>query len=1078
MAQQQGILEFRLLGGVAVLRDGAPLDLGGSKQRAILGLLMLNVGRVVSIDRLIQQLWGEEPPPAALGTIQSHISRLRRILEPDRPPGARARVVVTRPPGYILQADADLVDCTRFERLAREGRAALAEGRHAEALDSLAEARRLWRGIPLADVADDLHVEPDTARLEAMHLVAVEDEMEAALALGRHGDLVPSLEALLAEHPLRERLRMYLVLALYRSGRQADALDLLRQTRETLREELGIDPSPPLQRLEHQILSHDPELDVHATTSPAVGPAPVLVASDQDDGSEPEPARLPLVGREREVGQLRRMLIEASKGSGQILLLGGEPGIGKTRLAQEFELTAGATGGMTVAWGRSYDGVAPALWPWIQVLRGLTPAIEETPSLVPLARELEAGLSERDISGEMGGPGGRAAERARLFDGYARLLDALSKEAPLLLIMDDLHWADRPSLELLRFLSTQIGDSPILIIGIYRDVDLWPGHPLAEEIGGLIREPVTRRLSLAGLSFEAVAALLTTVLRRDPEGDLVEVIHRRTEGNPFFVSELARLLRSEDDPDLTARRTIPGGVRDLIRRRLARLPPQTTEVLVTGAVIGREFEFSLLGQLVGLPEDPLLDLLEAALLTGIVEETQEVGIYRFSHDLIREALAAELSSVRRARLDARIAVALEDAYGSDRRRSIQVATHAWAGRSHLEPDRVVQALLRGAEDATSRFDFHHARVLLERAADVVGEIAGPEERTRRTFEVQLKLAQSLLTTLGYAAPETGKAFDAARDAAAAAAQPAERAAMLFGLWAFNSVRASFSEAREVAEDLAAIASGSGDPVTKLLGHQTMGITAFHLGELSEAESQLAAAIKLADSIEGGGAASLGHEDLRVTGRVFRAMIASLQARQDASSGLRQEAFDLAQRLDHPYSAAAFYLLDSMEAAIVGDVPRARRHAGQALEISAQRDFRLVRSLAQVIAGWGLARDGDPTGGCVAMREAIEAARASGARMLGHFFLALLADAASRAELREEALAAARDGLSETGVSGERFYEAELHRLEGILLLHMGGAAREEGEASLRRAAATARKVGSTLLLRRAEESQQALNRAR
>jgi DNA-binding SARP family transcriptional activator/class 3 adenylate cyclase len=256
--------------------DGLPLALGGAKQRALLAVLLLHAGHVVAADRLIDELWGEEPPETARSVLQVYVANLRKVLEPARSKRTASTLLKTQPPGYRLDLGGHTLDLDRFERLMGEGRAGLAAGQASEAATLLREALGLWRGPALGDVALLGRGQGAVADLEERRLAALEDRIEAELALGRHRELIGELETLVAEYPLRERLHGQLALALYRSGRQGEALDAYRRTRKTLAEELGIDPSRPLQELERAILAQDPGLDwaphfehAHNPTSPA-----------------------------------------------------------------------------------------------------------------------------------------------------------------------------------------------------------------------------------------------------------------------------------------------------------------------------------------------------------------------------------------------------------------------------------------------------------------------------------------------------------------------------------------------------------------------------------------------------------------------------------------------------------------------------------------------------------------------------------------------------------------------------------------------------------------------------------------
>jgi DNA-binding SARP family transcriptional activator len=254
------LLEFRVLGPVEAIVDGRPVALPAAKPRALLAVLLLNRNRVVSVGRLVDDLWGEQPPETATKALQGYVSQLRKALGADR--------LLTKAPGYSLRVEDEELDLARFELLVREGRELLGGGDSKSAARRFDEALELWRGPPFAEFQAEPFARDAGARLEDARLAALEERIEADLALGRHARLVPELEELVGREPLRERPRGQLMLALYRSGRQADALELYRRTRETLNEELGIEPSLELQELERRMLQHDPTLE-RARATPA-----------------------------------------------------------------------------------------------------------------------------------------------------------------------------------------------------------------------------------------------------------------------------------------------------------------------------------------------------------------------------------------------------------------------------------------------------------------------------------------------------------------------------------------------------------------------------------------------------------------------------------------------------------------------------------------------------------------------------------------------------------------------------------------------------------------------------------------
>jgi predicted ATPase/DNA-binding SARP family transcriptional activator len=263
-------MDFRILGSLEALDEGRDVAPAGSKQRALLALLLLHANETLSIERLIDELWGEHPPATAARTVQAHVSRLRKALDAGAGNGGGV-AIVTREHGYQLRLDPDRLDAHHFERLVAEGRRELAAGDPERAAAAFEAALSLWRGAPLAGLGQEPFVRREAARLEDLRLAALEDLNEAKLALGRHGELVGRLEALIGEHPYRERLRAQLMLALYRCERQADALQAYQDARRTLVEELGIEPGERLRELEREILAQDPALAAPAAAPPEVG---------------------------------------------------------------------------------------------------------------------------------------------------------------------------------------------------------------------------------------------------------------------------------------------------------------------------------------------------------------------------------------------------------------------------------------------------------------------------------------------------------------------------------------------------------------------------------------------------------------------------------------------------------------------------------------------------------------------------------------------------------------------------------------------------------------------------------------
>jgi DNA-binding SARP family transcriptional activator len=369
------VIRFSLLGPVEAHLDGTRLPLGGPKQRAVLAMLLLNANRTVQVSQIIDGVWGADAPQRAVNTVQVYVSGLRRALDPHPAADPAARLLTTHGTGYLLRADERSLDLLEFLSAAADGRRALAEGRAADGAARLRHALGLWRGRPLADVADEPFAETELAALEESRLATVEARVAADLAAGRDAELVAELRTLVAEHPLRERFRGLLAEALYRGGRQAEALAVFREARRVLAEELGVDPSPELQSLERTILEHGRLDRAHRDGRPFL----LLHEGSSQRVIALEPGRSPVrIGRspandvaldwDREVSRDHARLEHdgagwalVDDGSRNGSFLDGEPVLGRRRLQDAQIIRLGRTVLLYRASGGPATRPAPAL---------------------------------------------------------------------------------------------------------------------------------------------------------------------------------------------------------------------------------------------------------------------------------------------------------------------------------------------------------------------------------------------------------------------------------------------------------------------------------------------------------------------------------------------------------------------------------------------------------------------------------------------------------------------------------------------------------------------------------------------
>jgi len=669
------MVEYQLSGAVEARVNGGSAQLGGPKQRCVLAALLANHGTVVSVDRLIDAVWEDTPPPKALASLRAYVTNLRRVLPTPTGTATPAKVrLESRAYGYQLNLFADdSVDLHRFETLVKDGRSALIRGAAAAAFDTLSAALTLWRGDPFGEFSHCGFAHADAARYVALHSTATEARFDAALQFGDGADLLPEIQAAVTAEPTEERLWGHLMVALYRTGRTAEAVRAFDRARTALDRELGTPPGDGLQTLYRKICDGSSDLLFKGSAGEPSGSA----------GPEAH-GQIPFVGRGSELDSIAVALGNARAGSGGLILLAGESGIGKTALAQTVSARADQTE-MTIAWAAHPPGIRlPLMWTWIQVLRRL--GDELGPRGRNAVRHVAPGVVDALVpewtDGDAGSSGVRAATTGfALIEGVVAALCELSSIRPLLLILDDLHMADSPSGNALSVLSAQLGRVPIQVIGnwTYFGTNRPINRPMFER---LVQSEAARTIHLDGIGRDAAAALVDALAGTSTEGEVSQYVWSRTNGNPLYIRELVSVLAARNrlhDVSDGHSDDVSAAVAGMVGQRLARLDRPSRRALAAAAVIGAEFDVADLADVVDLPVSTVQARLRPAYETGLLDEAaDQPGCYRFGHGLLHDAVLAQVPSSERAAVHAAIAstnaVAVATAAYED---VISVADHAW-----------------------------------------------------------------------------------------------------------------------------------------------------------------------------------------------------------------------------------------------------------------------------------------------------------------------------------------------------------------------------------------------------------------
>ncbi|MEU6580243.1 BTAD domain-containing putative transcriptional regulator [Nocardia sp. NPDC046763] len=1015
-----GPVEYSLFGAIEACVDGAPAALGGPKQRCVLAVLLAERGTVVSVDRLTDALWYDEPPAKGLVSLRSYVSNLRRCLTAAGTDAPVTRLE-TLPLGYRLTLlGEDRLDLATFEHLVDEGRAALGRDDAELGLDKLTTALRLWRGRPFGEFADHEFAHAEVLRYSVLRRLAIESRFDAALRLGGGSELIPEIEAALANDPVHEKLWGHLMLVLFRTGRGPDALGAFERARDALDREVGAPPGDELRALYRKISDNSTELLLERPS-----PAPLVVTG-------PDARRPALVGRAVELEALTDSVTRAHAGSGGLIVVTGESGIGKTAVADAVSGRAGEAG-LTVAWAAHPTGIrVPQLWIWIQILRrlgdefgdaGRNAVRHKAPGVIDaLVPEWHTGAAATP---------GPAATGFPLFEGIVTALAELAALRPLLLVIDDLHLADAASGSALLLLTARIARLPIQIVCTW--TYFGSGRPVNRQLyERLTGSSEISTVPLRGVDSDAAGELIERLTGAPATPELSQHLWAHARGNPFYIKELVRALAAGEQPggpavpDLDA---VPDAIAAAVGRRLAVLDKPSRRALAAAAVIGPEFDVATLAGILDSPVQSVRARLRPAYETGLLDEHRErPGVFCFSHGLLRDAVLVRIPVAERTATHAAIASDRAAALPtSPYEEAIAAADHAWRAGTEINTHAALEIHETVIQRALARSAYADIVALAEHALQICRRLPAKPELLERQSSLWLHLAgargilhgQTSATALAAVqrAFELGEQIDG-RDFYGAAAM---RCMML-------CARGRLDEAEVIANGLRARYGASNDPAAGVASHFVDIMTTALRGDRDD---MLARAQRMLETFPP--PETVGDPTHFFHPRVYcwMGLMEALRGDRAAAEECCRMSLELARTRGDVFNILAARLTFVEVYAVLGVTEGTAGAAAAVFEELTAAGGGQWAACAKVVEVWARVLTGDHTDPAAAFAS-FEAITEDGSTVMAPFFLALLADIETRRHRTAEALGllARAQGIADT--TGEHAWDPLLSaRIAGL-----------------------------------------------
>ena len=1030
------VIRIELFGNLRISFEGSPVTaVNTNRLQSLIAYLALHANTPQPRERLAFLLWPSSTESQARTNLRQLLHHLKRAL-----PAEGDWLETTHLTVRWRQDTGCTIDTVDFHAAMAGAAAARTQNDRAREIQCLTTAAQLYEDDLLPSLYDDWLMpfrEQCRKRIsEALQRLATifEEQKEYAEA-------IPRAERLVALDPLSETHHQLLIRLHAANHDRSSALRAYHRCMRVLRRELGVEPGPATRDLFERILKAPAEASGNSTPGSLVTPLSKVQKVTA------------LVGRTVEWEQLASAWQSAVDSGPRVAVISGEPGIGKTRLADEL-YQACVRQGHAAARSRCYAGqgqvaYAPvADWLRSDAVRAAWTSLKprQVAELGRLLPEINEQFPDLELLRSGSSPLTENWQRLHFYESLSAACGNSRK--PLLLYLDDMQWCDSDSFEWLTALLTSSLSAGILVLGTVRAEETGREHPFTRFVAGLRQLGIVLEIPLEPLDAQETAELARLESAKPLETGKLGEIFQATRGNPLFVLESVRA-------GLHGTR-----VHAVIATRLTQLTAASYELAGLASVIGRPFSFELLEKASDWDEGSLSQALDELWRRRIIE-SRGTPEYDFTHDRLREVACAELSPVRYRYLHRRVARALAEIYGAD--------IENWAGQiaSHFEQAGMVEEAIdhygRAAAYARQRYADREAADLLRRALALCRGFSESDRRLRQELDLLVTLGSALVTIEGYSAPEVGETYHRALDLSKRL-EDRNLFAILSGVWVFHTVRGNLEEARRYSLDFLTAAEREPTPGLMLAGNFLLGSCLFHLGQLEASLAHMSAAIGTHAGRTESVLTLFAGPDLGVFCRSYLAHLAWHRDDGDQANLHAAEAIATANRMRHPFSQAIALDYATLLQVFRGESGAALERGREAVELCSRYGFAYYLAMANVLTGWAGAAKGDGDTGLAQLREGLEALRALSAEIRLPYYFALLAETLGRAGSIGEASASLSTGFAFATKNGESWAVAELYRVQGDLLAREGKP--EQACASYHRGIEAARRSGSLAFERR------------